>query len=187
MLLSLRNKLQGLFSKWIPHHSVHDCKFGIQHKLCSTVPLPFLLLHVNGLWLWLQNKQQYMASLSLLWAVIDTQNAKVPVHRAISSLLHGLNMYCSGYTVHQPGIWSGPAGWRAAWRWRGETHWASAAGKPPASRSHGRDTQTLYSAAEGGECKGKGQHRVRLTSSGCRMQLQTPTRMVPVTSLNGAE
>lgn len=60
-----------------------------------------------------------------------------------------------GYTARRPGIWSGLAGWRAAWRWRGGTRWASAAGKLPASRSHGHGTQTPYSAERRGGWGGR--------------------------------
>lgn len=50
-----------------------------------------------------------------------------------------------GYTEHQPGGWSGRACWRAAWRWREETRWASSAEMPPDARNRSLDKQTLYS------------------------------------------
>ena len=103
------------------------------------------------------------------------------LHSSVRELSLSLSLYIyiymQGYTARPPGIWSGQAGWRAAWRWRAGTRWAFAAGKPPASRSHGRGTQTPYSAEEWGESRQRG---VSLTPSGrtLRLQpwLQTPPR-----------
>lgn len=85
---------------------------------------------------------------------------------ALSMLPHGACGHGrEGYTVPQPAGWSGRAGWHAAWRWRGGTRSAFAAGRLPGAHSRCPGTQTPYSGSET-RGKGTGKHFLSMHTAG---------------------